>query len=429
MLIEFEVENERSFASASTISMVASKLKEDRDCSVRQISTASNLNVLTSAIILGKNGSGKSSLIDALDFVSTFVRTSAMDEEADAKLPYEPNLLMDGFKEIPTSMKVMFSVEESVYVFGFSYDEDKICEEYLSVSDKSARFRKMYERKWDDLKAAYDYSFGEALTGNRRVWSESTRLNALYISTAVQLNSQDLKAPYEWLTKFLRSISIGNAGKRFTTEKCREDESFRRKVVSFLQSMDINVLDFEFEEEDRDLTSLEKTFSKEFLEQMKSTIERSREKKNYRVFFQKEGEGGGQVRFPLSRESTGTQALFCLAGPLFDVLENGYCLLIDELNTSLHPIIVKFLIEMFDDKAINKNDAQLLFTSHDVSVLREEILRRDQIWFMEHDGKASTIVPLSDFSPRKKEAIERGYLSGRYGGVPSVVPSFLRHLV
>ena len=429
MLLEFELENERTFADPSTFSMIASKLKDEVEGSVRQIAEPSKLKVLTSAIILGKNGSGKSSFIEALKFVGSFTRSSALDEDVDATLPYEPNLLLKGYDEKPTFLRLLFSVEGTVYNFGFSHDRDKVIEEFLEVADKSSRFRKLYERSWIDDLQDYDYSFGEALSGTRRVWAENTRNNALFLSTAVQLNSEDLKVPHAWVTKFLRSATIGTTGRSYTTKRCREDENFRKKVVSFLQSMDINVVDFEFREDEFDDSVLEKTFAPEFLERMKADLMRGREERNYQIFFKKKTQSGDIAEFPFSRESTGTQALFCLAGPLFDVLENGYCLLVDELNTSLHPLIVKFLIDLFSDEAVNSKNAQLVFTSHDVSVLRENILRRDQIWFIDNDGMQASIVPLSDYSPRKREALEKGYLSGRYGGVPNVVSNFIRHLI
>jgi len=429
MLLEFELENERSFADPSTFSMIASKLKEESGSCVRQIGEPANLRVLTSAIILGKNGSGKSSFIDALEFVGGFVRSSALEDEADSSMPYDPNLLVEGLDEKPTGFRMLFSVGGTVYNFGFSHDRERVLEEFLEVADKSSRFRKLYERKWLESVNEYDYSFGEALSGTRRIWADNTRKNALFLSTAVQLNSTDLDPPYKWLTKYLRSVSIRPTGRSYTTQRCKDDDAFREKVVNFLQSMDINVVDIEFREEDVDGSFLEKTFSQEFLDQMKEAIDKSGENRAVKVYFEKRTPSKKNVQFPLSRESTGTQALFSLAGPLFDVLENGYCLLVDELNTSLHPLIVKFLVDLFADESVNKKNAQLIFTSHDVSVLRENVLRRDQIWFIENDGMSASMVPLSDYSPRKREALEKGYLAGRYGGVPTVVSSFLRHIV
>ena len=117
--------------------------------------------------------------------------------------------------------------------------------------------------------------------------------------------------------------------------------------------------------------------------------------------------------------SEGTQKLFALAGPIFEILGRGQALVVDELDRSLHALLVRRLIGMFQNPDLNQKGAQLIFTTHDTSLLDGELLRRDQIWFAEKDeDQASRLYPLSDFSPRKGEALERGYLAGRYGGVP-----------
>ncbi|MCB0124198.1 MAG: ATP-binding protein, partial [Caldilineaceae bacterium] len=119
-------------------------------------------------------------------------------------------------------------------------------------------------------------------------------------------------------------------------------------------------------------------------------------------------------------ESEGTKAFFAFAGPWLDVLKNGWVLAVDELDSSLHPLLVKHLVQMFHNPQINKNGAQLIFTTHETSILSQEVFRRDQIWFVEKDEfNATSLYPLSDFSPRKGvENLESGYLRGRYGALP-----------
>ena len=127
------------------------------------------------------------------------------------------------------------------------------------------------------------------------------------------------------------------------------------------------------------------------------------------------------VFFHFSDESDGTQKLFAFSGPWLDVLEKGRILFVDELDTSLHPLLVRFLIENFHNEKTNKNNAQLVFTTHDTSILDTDLFRRDQIWFVEKDRENATkLYPLSDFSPRKGEAIEKWYLKGRYGALPVI---------
>jgi len=128
----------------------------------------------------------------------------------------------------------------------------------------------------------------------------------------------------------------------------------------------------------------------------------------------------GRAVFGLGEESSGTRNLLFLSGPVLDIVRKGLTLVIDELDTSLHTLLVRRLVQLFHHIELNRNGAQLIFTTHDTSLLdAPELFRRDQIWFVEkeHD-QASRLYGLSEFSPRKNEALERGYLMGRYGGLP-----------
>ncbi len=125
------------------------------------------------------------------------------------------------------------------------------------------------------------------------------------------------------------------------------------------------------------------------------------------------------AEFDFGDEFQGTQKLFSLAGPLLDIIDKGRILAIDELDSSLHPLLMRQILKAFQDPELNTKGAQIIFTTHDTSLLDGKVLRRDQIWFTEKlEDQSSVLIPLTEFSPRKGEAIERGYLSGRYGGVP-----------
>ena len=130
--------------------------------------------------------------------------------------------------------------------------------------------------------------------------------------------------------------------------------------------------------------------------------------------------------FDISEESLGTQVIFSFIPVIKDVIDNGKVLLIDEFDKSLHPYIVKYIVELFNDTDLNKNNAQLIFNTHDTNLLDLELLRRDQIWFTEKNPEngESTLYALDDFSIRKSENVEKGYLLGRYGAVPFLVNNF-----
>jgi uncharacterized protein len=122
----------------------------------------------------------------------------------------------------------------------------------------------------------------------------------------------------------------------------------------------------------------------------------------------------------MNDESDGTQRLFEIAGLWLYVLEYGEVLLVDELDRSLHPVLSKALLKMFNDPQINKNNAQLIFTTHDTILLDAEMLRRDQVWFTEKDKSMTKLYSLLDFRPREDESLQKGYLRGRYGGIPFI---------
>ena len=430
MLLSFTVANDRAFARESTLSLVATKLKDVEDGHTVSVGDFADTQALTSALILGKNNSGKSTLVSAMRFISQFTKNSAIESNHSEKIPYYPNLLTETCSDKPTYYRLVFSMRGTVFDFEFAHRADRVTYERLSVADKSVRFRKMYERTYVNDEGIYEYSFGDALSGRRTTWQDVTRANSLFLSTAVSLNAEDLLPAWEWLTSYLVILDISSPVlKSVTARMCKDSPSRRSQVVSFLQALDINVVDVEIEEDTMDENFLNSTFSIKFLEMVKSQIGEDEFKTRWKVGFRKKSDGDGTHLFSLNRESTGTQILFGMAGPLFEALECGRCLVIDEINTSLHPVIVRFLVDLFADASQNRLRAQLIFTSHDTSVLAQHRLRRDQIWLIESDGIGAELIPLSDFSPRKGEAIDKGYLGGRYGGIPVIAAGLLTDLV
>ena len=200
-----------------------------------------------------------------------------------------------------------------------------------------------------------------------------------------------------------------------TASRCKDDNE-RKKVMAFLKVADLGINDIS--------VKAERTTAKHLPDDMPDEaktyfLENEIDTDVFDIRFVHNINQGGTELFNFSLESEGTLKFFALAGPIIDTLENGYVLCIDELHGSLHPKIVRFLVDLFHDKKTNPNNAQLLFTSHETSILSQDVFRRDQIWFCEKDKEQATILyPLTDFSPRKgRENLEAGYLSGRYGGI------------
>lgn len=138
------------------------------------------------------------------------------------------------------------------------------------------------------------------------------------------------------------------------------------------------------------------------------------------------GESNDSVYLPWRSESAGTRRLFALAGPWLDILENGYTVCIDELDTSMHPLMVTALLRLLFDEKTNPKGAQVIFTTHNPLLLDSTLLRRDQVWFADKDDRGeSHLYPLTDYAPRKGESLVRGYLAGRYGAVPFIPQGLL----
>lgn len=377
--------------------------------------------VLRSAVILGPNGSGKSNLLRAMQFLSSFVEESFANAKPKEKIEVSPYRLDPEKARQNTELEIIFITDKNLYQFGFEYNSNLIVKEWLFMKPNApgTRMRSVYEREYIEESNSYSWSLNESiLKGERETWKESTRPNALFLSTAVQLNAKPLQAPYDWITNSFRVTNAPHLSNEFTSMLCK-DKSSREHVIRFLNSVDVDISDVSIKE--RKL-SLDNPVMENFSESFKATIiEQMKDYKTYDQVFFRTDKKGNSVKFRPRDESTGTMAIFSLAGPWIDVLENGLVLVIDELQNSLHPLALRHMASMFENQNINKSGAQLIFTTHDSSVLMGNFVHRDQVWLADRPtGDPSTLYPLSDFDIRDGEALQRGYLGGRYGALPQV---------
>jgi len=250
------------------------------------------------------------------------------------------------------------------------------------------------------------------------VWQKATRQNGLFLSTAIQLNNEQLKPVFNWFQQKLAVILPGgDINLQFSIEQCASEDG-KKRVMKFMNSADISIMGIELKKMPFSPDILPPNMPQEIKEHFIRNFQ-GKEMTNVRFLHKTDSEE--IVSFDISDESGGTQRLFAFAGPLLDVLSKGRILFVDELDTSLHPLMVRFLISLIHNPEVNRSNAQLVFTTHDTSVLDTEIFRRDQVWFVEKDPEGATkLYPLTEFSPRKGEALERGYLHGRYGALPFI---------
>lgn len=411
MLVDFRVKNFRSLRDEQTISLVASKDTTLLDLNTMPSGIKVAPTLLRSVAIYGPNAGGKSNLIKALQYMRAVVIESASVMQPSQTFNVQPFQFDTESIVQPIEFEVTFILGGVRHQYGFELNSQRITREYLLVY-KAFKPQQWFARHYDEVTGKDIYEFGTGLKGPKAVWEGATRPNALFLSMAVQLNSEQLRPIFDW---FLNQLAIFNEitplGQQFSVEMLRRPEG-KRAICDFLISADISISDIEV------ITRKVSGQAVHFDMAAGKTELRNEEQEVSELLFHHVTDQGRAV-FSLSDESMGTRNLLFLTGPVLDILDKGMTLLVDELDSSLHPLLVRRLVELFQSPTINKKGAQLIFTTHDTSLLNPELFRRDQIWFVEKDqDQASKVYPLSDFSPRKNEALENGYLMGRYGALP-----------
>ncbi|WP_417855658.1 AAA family ATPase [Xanthomarina gelatinilytica] len=425
MILEFSVENFLSFKDLQTLSMVGVKsFKEHEETNTFILDDKHK--ILKSAAIYGNNASGKSNFIDAIGFMRLFVqfsfRDALSDEEEKRKIPYERFKLSTETDNEPSFFEMIFTINGKKYRYGFEITEDEVISEWLfhTTSKETFLFKRDGE-KFEINKSSFDE--GVDLT-------KRTRPNVLFLTLVAQLNGQISNEVVDWF-KDLNVISgIHDRGyKRYTINKLKKDNKFSKWLSSFVEFLEISKLTTdeesvnqseleELKEKEKDeelinfLSSLQKLQAKQTKRDKLITWHRKYDENNILV---------DTVPFDFeSNESEGTKKLIYLLGPWFDTLNNGKVLLVDELDSRLHSSLVLKLVEFFHKE--NTTNAQLIFAVHNTSILNYNVLRRDQIWFIDKNQfGCSELYSLADFKSekvRKKSAFDKNYLEGKYGAIP-----------
>jgi uncharacterized protein len=412
MLIEFSVANYKSFREKVTLSMVAAAIKS-KDRSVDEnnvIEVDQKLKLLTSAAIYGANASGKSNFIYAMDFMTKFVQNSAKDTQASEKIPTDGFRLSTEFDQKPSHFEVVFIMEGKRYRYGFEVNTDRIISEWLYYAPK-AREATLFERDLEDIHVGNYFKEGKG-----KGLIQKTRENALFLSVVAQWNGEVSTHIVAWFQQVMAFINMESAAPPYFAF---DDEEMRRSTLQLIKALDIDILDFSVE----GIPSQDSTSSVSTAQS--SSTKRRRERKIIKTRHQKYDEAGNAVDtvefLLMESESHGTQKLFVLSPFLIFVLKVGLVLFLDELEAKLHPMLTRRLIQLFNDKETNPNNAQLIFTSHDTNLLSHDYFRRDQIWFTEKDKYGAThLYSLAEFKVRNDASFSRDYVHGKYGAIPFI---------
>ncbi len=421
MLISFAVTNYACFKDRQELSLAPPRKTDDDefsfDTGVRRIP-----RLHRAAALYGANASGKSRLIQALAFVGSFVIGSSKRRQTGDPIPHEPFRFSADTRSRPTVFEISFVEAGSVYEYGFSLDSERIHEEWLYQWPAGGRQRMLLDREYDPATGSESWHFGASVRGEKRAWQASTRQDTLLVSTAAQLNSEVFTPVVEWFQQRLRVVSAGGILPAATSAMIAGDERATERVLRMLRDADIAASSLRSRQESVRVDDIRPSpppeIVKEFKDAGHTTLPLWEADLGHRP------EGCTETHFlDLDEESDGTQRLFALAGPWLDVLDNDLVVVVDELDSSMHSHLTAALVRRINSAPLDgaSRRAQLVATLHDTTPMKGA-LDQDQIWLVDKDPatEASRLTPVSVFKPRRRESLDRGYLGGRYGGVPVI---------
>lgn len=418
MLIEFRTANCLSFKEMAEFSMLASKDKTNEDSNTFLFNGS---RFLKSAAIYGANGSGKTNFVQAIDFMRDLV----LGISPVRNYAYRLDKTM---KEEPSFFEIIFIKDDKRYRYGFELSRKNVLSEWLFYVP-TTRETTLFTREKQNITIGRSFKEGKVL-------SDSVKSDKLFLSFVAQLDGAKIaQSIIEWF----RDMSVMSGldsdvsdTVNILSEKGKSSEKRKKQVLDILHRFDIQIEDITIKE--RDFVPLIPPSDSDMSDQMKVVIE------SLNTLMEKEGGGkmppqvithrktyengkeSGLEEFDLQRyESDGTKKLFALAGSLAQSLETGQTIVVDELESKLHPLVTKEIVKLFNSKISNKKNAQLIFTTHDTNLLQGNHFRRDQIWFTEKDKFGSShLYSLLEYKPRKDASFQKDYINGRYGAIPYI---------
>lgn len=451
MILSFSFSNFRAFKELQTLSLDARKADKELlgNCFAPEIaSLKDDASFVKAAALYGANASGKSSVLDALKFLATWVATSANVVDPEEPIHgIEPFALSPEGDAEPTAFGIVFITNGVRYEYRVAATSERIYHESLRAFP-TPKPQLWYSRDWDEKSQSYVWTpeWPSSYQPDSKM-REFTLPNVLFLSKAISLNDTQLEPIYRWFKEGLRffdlSVQMRGLDNEFTVLEFEKNTELSQQVITLLSHADIGVIGAELPERDEAMdlmfneiwNSLSEGEGKRdrFIEEFKKadfsryleTIRKGKKPSSSgpakRIKLIHRNAAGEGVSLPWSAESAGTRRLFTLAGPLLDILRKGQVVCIDELDTSIHPKMVCELLRLVFSADSNHGGAQIIFTTHNPLLLDPTLLRRDQVWFTEKDQEGkSHLYPLTDFQPRKDESWARGYMAGRYGGIPYI---------
>ncbi len=415
MLVNFTLKNYRSFKHECTFSMQASSIKEHQASVINK----DKLKLLPLTVFYGANSSGKSNLFLAIATMVRIVVDSVRLNVGD-DLHYDPFKLDNSSETLPTLFEIQFIKGEALYRYGFEYNQTDIISEWLYEKRFSEREYELFMRSRNIIEVS-SKRFPEGIGKE-----DLTNQNRLFLSVVAQLKGEKANSVMEWFKGCNVLSGINSRGYEFFTLKMfLKHLDGAKEAQEFFKTLQLGFNNFSVK-----MASMSEEALRDAL---KARI--SKTEKDYLIesitthnVYDENGLVVGERKFHKDQiESEGTKKMIEISSPIFDALNKGKTLIVDELDAKIHPLLTRNILLLFMDPDKNKNGAQLIFASHDTSLLDLSIIRRDQIWFAQKDKVASTnIYSLVEFKDkdgkkvRNDRNIQRDYISGRYGAVPFI---------
>lgn len=431
MLIEFTVENFGSIKNEQVFSFVAEGEKNNHESNYFSPQTSGEISILKSAAIYGPNASGKTTILASILALRDLVLTTVEYKLDENIRGYKPFRLDIQSEERPTKFEIEFLAPDLYdteiyqrYNYKVVYNKNEFLSEEL-FTYKSSKPSILYIRETNS-----PMKWGEYLKGKKQTIENVTRENQLFLSVAGNTKDHPLNTIYRFFRDCITSFhSEGIIGGMNVNSKTRqqlvgsEADTFNEKLVQFLKAADTGITGIRVKKVKYDNLKVEGPgpIPEEILEIIKEDL-------SNRPFAAHDKFDGtkkiGTQEFDIVTESHGTIQLFDMAGPIIDTLQKGSSMIVDEISTSLHPDITKYIISLFHNKITNPYNAQLIFSTHDITTLTSEMLRRDQVWFTEKDKYGATsLYSLLEFGKdkvRKETNYGNWYLKGKFGALPYV---------
>jgi len=410
MLLEFSVGNHLSFRDRKTLSLEATNIK---DYGESNIINTTRRNLLTGAIIYGANSSGKSNLIKAMATMRSLVLTT-FSRSSVSELDIMPFLLQQGRSTEPSFFEVVFIIDSTRYRYGFEVTNTVVISEWLFEATKEKE-HPLFVRQGDGIEVMSSFKEGNDL-------EERTRDNVLFLSLVDQFNGPTATKILHWFKNFVVISGLATSRYRRVTQDLLENEQTKPLLKDFYKSSDLGFDDL--------VISANKP-EDELVDQQvaESVIRYHLQQKTVHKVYDKQNKYVGTTEFDMNdQESVGTNKVYNLSGPLFETLRNGGILVVDELDSSLHPLLTLAITRLFNSKTSNPKGAQLIFATHDTNLLTYGKFRRDQIFFVEKDEYGSSdLYSLVEYReedssvpPRNDRSFEKDYIQGRYGAIPFI---------